>query len=81
MDHLAWVTAGYPVASIVVTPIWAKLGHLRIRDDFHVLHRGVPARARALEDEPGHGCNDFFPAMHRERFCAGRDSLDEAHGL
>jgi EmrB/QacA subfamily drug resistance transporter len=28
MDHLAWVTTGYVVASTVATPIWGKLGDI-----------------------------------------------------
>ncbi|MFF2243344.1 MDR family MFS transporter [Arthrobacter sp. NPDC058130] len=28
MDHLAWVTTGYIVASTVATPIWGKLGDI-----------------------------------------------------
>lgn len=28
MDHLAWVTTGYVLASTVATPIWGKLGDI-----------------------------------------------------
>src|ERR1700759_5278659 len=28
LQHLAWVTTGYILATTIATPIWGKLGHL-----------------------------------------------------
>ena len=56
LQHLAWVTTGYILASTVSTPIWGKLGDLFGRKGvFMASIVRVPDRLGALRHVPEHG--------------------------